>query len=134
MQPSSLKILPCYPGTVWRRCEGTERANTASASMTGGGFVLNGLKEHPAHRTWRLLTTIRRNVMALIAIHPGEHLAEELRELGMRDRKSTRLNSSHLGISYAVFCLKKKKKSDYPFAVPRLHRHTTVSVRAPVVV
>src|SRR2546426_8661477 len=28
------------------------------------------------------------------------------------DRKSTRLNSSHLVISYAVFCLKKKKKSD----------------------
>src|SRR5947199_2784373 len=27
-----------------------------------------------------------------------------------RDRKSTRLNSSHLGISYAVFCLKKKKE------------------------
>src|SRR5262245_64154051 len=27
-----------------------------------------------------------------------------------RDRKSTRLNSSHLGISYAVFCLKKKNK------------------------
>src|SRR5205814_9894727 len=28
------------------------------------------------------------------------------------DRKSTRLNSSHLGISYAVFCLKKKKKEN----------------------
>src|SRR5437899_6027192 len=28
------------------------------------------------------------------------------------DRKSTRLNSSHLGISYAVFCLKKKKKKN----------------------
>src|SRR5262245_65364429 len=28
-----------------------------------------------------------------------------------RDRKSTRLNSSHLGISYAVFCLKKKKQA-----------------------
>src|SRR2546426_7214060 len=28
-----------------------------------------------------------------------------------RDRKSTRLNSSHLVISYAVFCLKKKKKT-----------------------
>src|SRR5437899_6091967 len=27
------------------------------------------------------------------------------------DRKSTRLNSSHLGISYAVFCLKKKKRT-----------------------
>src|SRR2546426_5489571 len=31
-------------------------------------------------------------------------------EGGRRDRKSTRLNSSHLVISYAVFCLKKKKK------------------------
>src|SRR5205814_9109018 len=30
------------------------------------------------------------------------------------DRKSTRLNSSHLGISYAVFCLKKKKIYTYP--------------------
>src|SRR5262245_65286170 len=30
--------------------------------------------------------------------------------LGAEDRKSTRLNSSHLGISYAVFCLKKKTK------------------------
>src|SRR5258705_5825294 len=29
----------------------------------------------------------------------------------VQDRKSTRLNSSHLGISYAVFCLKKKKIS-----------------------
>src|SRR5205807_9996985 len=33
-------------------------------------------------------------------------------ELVNRDRKSTRLNSSHLVISYAVFCLKKKKKKN----------------------
>src|SRR2546426_571950 len=32
---------------------------------------------------------------------------------GEQDRKSTRLNSSHLVISYAVFCLKKKKKTKY---------------------
>src|SRR5947199_2970515 len=40
-----------------------------------------------------------------------DHITARLREYG--DRKSTRLNSSHLGISYAVFCLKKKttKKS-----------------------
>src|SRR5262245_38030433 len=31
---------------------------------------------------------------------------------GKKDRKSTRLNSSHLGISYAVFCLKKKKQNN----------------------
>src|SRR5205814_3902132 len=35
--------------------------------------------------------------------------------LALRDRKSTRLNSSHLGISYAVFCLKKKKIKIYAF-------------------
>src|SRR5882724_12715261 len=33
------------------------------------------------------------------------------------DRKSTRLNSSHLGISYAVFCLKKKNKHKNQFSV-----------------
>src|SRR3712207_7130866 len=35
---------------------------------------------------------------------PEQHLVD-----GARDRKSTRLNSSHANISYAVFCLKKKK-------------------------
>src|SRR5438067_4889509 len=40
-----------------------------------------------------------------------------------RDRKSTRLNSSHVSISYAVFCLKKKKKKhekqlrDHPYTI-----------------
>src|SRR5947199_4888211 len=42
-----------------------------------------------------------------------------------RDRKSTRLNSSHLGISYAVFCLKKKKSG-----VVKIHRHAYYVVRA----
>src|SRR2546427_9532124 len=36
--------------------------------------------------------------------------AQALASTGSRDRKSTRLNSSHSQISYAVFCLKKKKK------------------------
>src|SRR5690606_41423287 len=37
------------------------------------------------------------------------------------DRKSTRLNSSHVKISYAVFCLKKKKKSGVPSEFPNRH-------------
>src|SRR2546426_6060595 len=37
--------------------------------------------------------------------------ADNLAGRGARDRKSTRLNSSHLVISYAVFCLEKKKHS-----------------------
>src|SRR5437868_13033191 len=40
---------------------------------------------------------------------PGATRREARREAN-RDRKSTRLNSSHVSISYAVFCLKKKKK------------------------
>src|SRR2546426_2168880 len=43
-----------------------------------------------------------------------------------QDRKSTRLNSSHLVISYAVFCLKKKKKkNDAPTAVYSRHNPLT---------
>src|SRR3712207_8341830 len=37
-----------------------------------------------------------------------QHLAQGRVWLGVEDRKSTRLNSSHANISYAVFCLKKK--------------------------
>src|SRR5437868_8944138 len=40
------------------------------------------------------------------------------------DRKSTRLNSSHVSISYAVFCLKKKKKTNY-----RRNKQITKSIR-----
>src|SRR6266704_3902563 len=43
-------------------------------------------------------------------VAPDVELRREINALGeVRDRKSTRLNSSHVSISYAVFCLKKKK-------------------------
>src|SRR5690242_21181072 len=49
--------------------------------------------------------------------HPGPHQGDvpgDLRALPrVLDRKSTRLNSSHMSISYAVFCLKKKKEKQY---------------------
>src|SRR5438067_9137783 len=40
---------------------------------------------------------------------PGVSIAV-IKDFRVQDRKSTRLNSSHVSISYAVFCLKKKKK------------------------
>src|SRR5258705_7395391 len=65
---------------------------------------------------------VRQQVGSLRAHHPSPDgpvqgsaeaaLDQDSRETDFRgrgDRKSTRLNSSHLGISYAVFCLKKKK-------------------------
>src|SRR5258705_4690462 len=46
----------------------------------------------------------RRGMPGCVYLHPWEVDPDQ------PDRKSTRLNSSHLGISYAVFCLKKKKR------------------------
>src|SRR2546422_7853771 len=72
------------------------------------------------------LGRIRRRLSTLFArFHelPGRHafdLGDEGRHTG--DRKSTRLNSSHGYISYAVFCLKKKKKKTYCIASKN---HTT---------
>src|SRR5256885_8097039 len=55
--------------------------------------------EQPAVRArWAELATVRRRLAKLVLNPPRDP-----------DRKSTRLNSSHLVISYAVFCLKKKK-------------------------
>src|SRR2546422_2109949 len=54
-------------------------------------------------------------VLAVLVVHLGRDLERDARPLGDQggpqgpDRKSTRLNSSHGYISYAVFCLKKKK-------------------------
>src|SRR5437762_741487 len=56
-----------------------------------------------------------------------------------RDRKSTRLNSSHRCISYAVFCLKKKKKtnmmtSSYQYQAHTYTSHQSPTVRRPLIV
>src|SRR5205814_7599347 len=67
----------------------------------------------PDHRPRRSAAAVVRPGAAVVPLaararidrvpHPARRAPE--------DRKSTRLNSSHLGISYAVFCLKKKKKT-----------------------
>src|SRR3712207_7376349 len=47
------------------------------------------------------------------AVGEGVHADRRLQGTAYIDRKSTRLNSSHAHISYAVFCFKKKKKKTY---------------------
>src|SRR5256885_12543514 len=67
--------------------------------------------EHVRRRL--LLEPALGHLAAIHGIGEGNRQPERVvRELSDRDRKSTRLNSSHLVISYAVFCLKKKKHAN----------------------
>src|SRR6266571_1980512 len=64
----------------------------------------------PPRSTLFPYTTLFRSVPATSAPAPPGTWSS--RSAGGSDRKSTRLNSSHMSSSYAVFCLKKKKKAD----------------------
>src|SRR5438067_8055185 len=66
------------------------------------------LSLHDALPIWRT-----RDLRARSQREIGRHRLLDRRGLARRDRKSTRLNSSHVSISYAVFCLKKKKKKKH---------------------
>src|SRR5690554_7424716 len=70
------------------------QAGQQGLDLGGARLRQVGLAQHDAVRDRGLLGGLR--------------LARQ--RLGAGDRKSTRLNSSHVRISYAVFCLKKKKK------------------------
>src|ERR1039458_10492094 len=63
----------------------------------------------PPRSTLFPYTTLFRSRLASRPLDP-QPSASPLPPAARRDRKSTRLNSSHLGISYAVFCLKKKNE------------------------
>src|SRR5689334_24351981 len=58
------------------------------------------------HRVVEVHDAVRLHAIVFLQEHFGGDSANR------RDRKSTRLNSSHSSISYAVFCLKKKKKKN----------------------
>src|SRR5690625_6619390 len=75
-------------------------------------IVAEVIRQKPKAR-WLFLTLTVKNV------YDGEELNKSLSAMAqgfrrmMQDRKSTRLNSSHVAISYAVFCLKKKIIQSY---------------------
>src|SRR5260221_3770396 len=74
----------------------------AGVSLPGGGHVRVRVPVRPAKILLEYQIAVAHDEQAAI-------LGTSLRELRI-DRKSTRLNSSHTVISYAVFCLKKKRK------------------------
>src|SRR2546430_12361873 len=96
----------------------------------------------PPRSTLFPYTTLFRSVITDPGANPGDHSAltgpdqllaithsvhtsdHALPRAAQTDRKSTRLNSSHSQISYAVFCLKKKKRLS-PYTTPYTHRART---------
>src|SRR5690625_6771607 len=90
--------------------ESPEKNNTASVML---------VDDHPLLRKGlRQLIELTDNLEVVAeagngadAVRLGSELDPDLILLDLKDRKSTRLNSSHVAISYAVFCLKKKKEN-----------------------
>src|SRR5688572_32669513 len=70
-----------------------------------------------------ILSTGRASPVMILPVHDSLR-AHITRLLSTLDRKSTRLNSSHSQISYAVFCLKKKKTTEC-----QLHSNSTTVLR-----
>src|SRR5437868_7523798 len=72
------------------------------------------IRRPPRSTLFPYTTLFRSDVVVEVQLALGDELEHDGRRICLRDacedRKSTRLNSSHVSISYAVFCLKKKKK------------------------
>src|SRR2546430_9368672 len=84
-----------FPYTTLFRSDAAETANIAAAVTPRTKMVYAETPTNP--------------MMRLCDLAAAGEIAQPHHRVGGRDRKSTRLNSSHSQISYAVFCLKKKK-------------------------
>src|SRR5436309_4009511 len=79
-------------------------ADGKSLDEAGVKFVLNPYDEFAVEEALRRKEKAGAGEIAVFCLGPAAEHGD------FTDRKSTRLNSSHVKISYAVFCLKKKKK------------------------
>src|SRR3989475_6010923 len=84
---------------------------TLFRSSRVGAFHGGGLMGFQEIRQAEGALRMARDGTGLLHHEPGRLDRLGLHRLRVEDRKSTRLNSSHSQISYAVFCLKKKKKT-----------------------
>src|SRR2546426_5587573 len=108
--------MPSPPGATASRdatVEDVAAVPRVRAHLAGPTPLVHRLRPGVARQHLGALDLVERVVEGFLLDHDRLALAAEhhrqLLPLEARDRKSTRLNSSHLVISYAVFCLKKKK-------------------------
>src|SRR2546426_4555848 len=101
---------PCQASSLMRvstrRCDSIANAiSRRNAASTLTSWARSGIPTSALHQEMRQHAEHREQEGG------GQELRRQKQaQLREQDRKSTRLNSSHLVISYAVFCLKKKKK------------------------
>src|SRR2546427_4920398 len=96
-------------GLILTKLAGTQDLRSIGSGNIGATNVLRTGHKGLAAATL-ICDMLKGTVAVVIAGYFGGPNAAMLAALGALDRKSTRLNSSHSQISYAVFCLKKKKK------------------------
>src|SRR5207249_9942982 len=84
------------------------RRAVSRAATTISRVASAGMRSWRAGRSGAMVSSVERSIRLLLVMR--NFLPHTLTSL--RDRKSTRLNSSHVSISYAVFCLKKKNQHD----------------------
>src|SRR2546430_11973575 len=97
----------------WRSTERRKRSAAALAPLLGqpgAGLLGDPVGDAEPGRQGRDLQLEHERSGALRSVR-GRNAAPLKGAAGCVDRKSTRLNSSHSQISYAVFCLKKKKRT-----------------------
>src|SRR5690625_6391569 len=98
---------------------GLALSNTGTAAAHALAYPIGGLVKSPHGEVTGLLLPYVMEYNAAVAEEKMIHISKAFRvdvsnmdrKEASLDRKSTRLNSSHVAISYAVFCLKKKKKN-----------------------
>src|SRR5580698_9645288 len=116
----------CLKKKIWRPAASSTRSRFASRWGAGRCCVFLLLIRRPRRSTLFPYTTLFRSARRgqhrrpPEAVLPLRAVGEQLQAGALQlDRKSTRLNSSHMSISYAVFCLKKKKKKRSKFFIKK---------------
>src|SRR5690606_39458577 len=107
MQPNAVTVQEVLDATLSRVLRQT--ISTTGSGRTDAG--VHALQQFAHFDTEAPLppSSVGKTVSSLNALLPPDVAVRRL--IPVSDRKSTRLNSSHVKISYAVFCLKKKKKN-----------------------
>src|SRR5207302_5363332 len=113
-----------FPEGPMRNRSGVQRGSVADMPLFPGDPLTPGIaatpdakrldiKDAPTMTKIPVLPISYGDAQPLLAALTGPVAPDGWRGALPLDRKSTRLNSSHVKISYAVFCLKKKKKKDH---------------------